>query len=83
MQPYIMFEEASLTHACQAINSKLHAETNRIIELNTTGQQNINVQAFMDPIVWKAMCILTQTSPKKSGYIRSIRTVFASLCIYY
>ena len=76
-------DDAMLTHVCQNINSKLHAQVNKLItsdSLEPHRFEQFDINAFvddLDPTIWKAVCLITQASSKKLNHVQKVRTVFA------
>ena len=82
-------KDAMLTQVCQNINSKLHTQVNKLIKSDSVQPHKIeqfDVDEFvddLDPTIWKAVCLLTQSSNKKLNYVRKIRTVFTLCQIFF
>jgi len=68
-----------ITQACKALNQKLHTEVNKVIEKESVNSEHFNIQKFVesvDPTLWKALCLLTDSKSKKVTHTREIRRAY-------
>ena len=77
--------DSMLIEVCQTLNSKLRHQINKMISddsLDPHRIENFNVDVFinsMDPSIWRAICLITQTASKKLTHVQKMRMVF-TLC---
>ncbi len=72
-----------LTQVCQNLNEKLSTHVNKLISdycYEPHKIEEFNVEEFittLDPAIWKAICLITQSSSKSDTHVKTIRRVYA------
>lgn len=82
-------DDTMLTQVCKGINSKLHAQVNKLItsdSLQPHQFEQFDLNAFiddLDPTIWRAICLMTQAANNEITHVRKVRTVFAICQIFF
>ena len=82
-------DDIMLTKVCQNTNSKLHDQINKLLQSDSQQSHkfehfNLNVVIDdLDPTIWKALCMITQSTNRKLNHVRKVRTLFAVCKIFF